>query len=423
MKPRRTSPMQYGRRLVTVAAVSVSLLGSVLAADPVLASTHSTKATLQRDVAAVHATGATAVLAEILDHGRSVRARAGVASLRSNRPVPFGGRFRTGSTTKTFVATVVLQLVGEGRLSLDDPVERWLPGVVAGNGYDGSTITVRQLLNHTSGIFDHTTDEAFVARLLASPFHHYSARALIDIALAHPPYFAPGTAFAYSSTNYIIAGEIIKAVTGRPWHKEVERRIIKPLHLRGTTAPGDDPTIPHPAVRGYNIFTSDPAERVYTDTTLYNMTWAGAAGSLITTTRDESRFYSALLSGRLLAPAQLAEMKKDAAVAPGVGLGIGHQTLSCGTEIWGHTGTVIGYSAYALATGDGSRSVVLAVATTTFSEQQYYDDSGNAAFALLMNVFCPDSAEDPSASRHAVSSVPLGPAWTVPHRLPAVIHG
>jgi D-alanyl-D-alanine carboxypeptidase len=130
--------------------------------------------------------------------------------------------------------------------------------------------------------------------------------------------------------------------------------------------------------------------RVYRDTTDDNMTWAGAAGALTTTTTDENIFYSALFSGQVLAPAQLAEMEKASPNAPpSVGLGVGHQTLDCGTEMWGHTGEVMGYTTYVFSTGDGTRSVVLSMATTTFSDVQFSNDKNAKAFDVIEHVFCP----------------------------------
>src|SRR5882762_4319933 len=108
---------------------------------------------LQPDVNGLRDAGNVGVLAEIVDHGDSTKARAGVAKLGEDNPVPFDGHFRTGSDTKTMVSAVVLLLVGEGKLSLDDSVEKWLPGVIQGNGYNGNNITVRELLQHTSGIY------------------------------------------------------------------------------------------------------------------------------------------------------------------------------------------------------------------------------------------------------------------------------
>lgn len=388
----RQSTTRRGRKVGIAAAALALFFCTLITALPVKALAISQ---LQQDANAVHNIGAVSVLAGVRANGNNANVSAG----EFTRGVPLApspdSRFRAGSLTKTYVATIVLQLVGENKVSLDDKVDRWLPGVIQGNGYDGTKITIRDLLGNTSGLFDYTQDNAFVQpRIDPSAFHvtqfkHYSPNDLINIALSHSPKFAPGSAYAYSNTDYIVLGEVIKAVTGKTWDVQVMNRIVTPLALAGTSAPGDDPTLQYPFVFGYNIFTSDPASRTYTDTTFNNMTWAGAAGALITTTSDENKFMSSLLSGKLLKPAQLAQMKADIPQQPGAGLGIGHQTLSCGVEIFGHTGKVIGYGSYALATGDGSLSVTEGVATTTFTELQYYLDEGNASSTLLQDVFCP----------------------------------
>src|SRR5262249_19201622 len=132
--------------------------------------------------------------------------------------------------TKTFVAAIVLQLVGEGRLSIADTVERWLPGVVPG----GERITLRQLLNHTSGLFDYAEDNTF-GRQLAHPKKVWSPRQLIRIATAHPPLFAPGARWSYSNTGYILLGLIVEQATGNPLGSELRRRIFAPLRLRSTS--------------------------------------------------------------------------------------------------------------------------------------------------------------------------------------------
>lgn len=402
-------------------AIALSLLCStIIAAIPASVSASAATDTLQQDVNALQATGNTGVLAQLVDHGDSTKARAGVAKQGESDPVPFNGRFRTGSDTKTMVSAVVLQLVGEHKLSLDDSVEQWLPGVIQGNGNDGSKITVRQLLNHTSGLFDFTQDNTFLTTILTSEgfkanrFHHYEPQDLINIALAHQPNFAPGTSWSYSNTNYIVVGQIIKAVTGKTWDKELSQRIIKPLSLNSTYVPGDDPTINGPHAHGYNIYTSDPQNRTYTDTTLDNMTWAGAAGAVITTTKDENRFLSALLSGKILAPTQLAEMETTVELAPGVGYGLGilHESFNCpagGTgEFWGHDGGTVGYATYVLATPDGNRSVVVSQSTTTFSDLQYANDSSAALSTLLIHVFCPGTNANSAtaAPQKAMTSAP-----------------
>ena len=171
------------------------------------------------------------------------------AELGHPRPVPARGRFRAGSISKTFLATVVLQLVDERRLRLADPVEKWLPGVVP----DGDRINLRQLLNHTSGLYD------FLLTLPMPPSQEFfdnrwrtwTAAEQLQRAVAHPPNFEPGSAFDYSNTNYVLLGEVIKRVTGRSYGKEIERRIIRPLRLRGTEMPGTSPWIHGPHPHGY----------------------------------------------------------------------------------------------------------------------------------------------------------------------------
>jgi D-alanyl-D-alanine carboxypeptidase len=385
------------RRVIGAGFAVIGLLvGTGLAAPAAIARPNATRTVLQHDVDALHAAGVTGVLAEVVDHGRPSYARAGSAFRGTHIPVPTNGRFRIGSITKTFVATIIMQLVGAGRLSLEDSVEKWLPGVIDGNGYDGSRVTIRELLQHTSGIFDYTEDATFqdtlgsAAAFDATRFKHYSPQDVIAIALAHPPLFPPGTGWHYASTNYVLLGQVIKAVTGHTWVTELYRRIILPLHLTGTSVPGDNPLLPLPAIGGDNIYTQDPANRTYTDTTVANLSWGDAAGSLVSTTADVNRFYRALFDGELVSPALLAQMKTSSPVAPpSVGLGFGFQTLDCGVEINGFEGTVLGYDSYVLSNDDGTKTITLFIGTTTFTEQQFYDDSHLGAFNVVEHAFCP----------------------------------
>jgi D-alanyl-D-alanine carboxypeptidase len=321
---------------------------------------------LHDQVVAIQRTGATGVLAEVTTGRRQLQARAGVANVDTGAPVPYGTEFRIGSTTKTFVATVVLQLVGERRLSLDDTVERWLPGVVSGNGNDGSRITVRQLLQHTSGIYNYTEDFPAIASTAAFQAHRfdtYTPQQLVGIAMRHAPNFAPGTSWSYSNTNYILAGMIINRVTGRSWTHEVSERIIRPLGLRHTITPGTYPFIPGRHAQGYSNFGSGPT----IDVTAINPSAADSAGSMISTTDDLNRFLAALVGGRLLRPAQLTEMETTVRApeldgfVPGAryGLGLGWAPLSCGGGYYSHPGDVPGYHTRDGITPDGRRSVVV----------------------------------------------------------------
>ncbi|MFI0925190.1 serine hydrolase domain-containing protein [Streptomyces sp. NPDC021012] len=272
-------------------------------------------------------------------------------------------RFRVGSITKTFTATVLLQLQAEGRIDLDDPVEKWLPGVVRGNGHDGSRITVRQLLNHTSGIYSYTSDPAFQARVFGPDFleHRYDTwtpQQLVSVAMAHKPDFEPGTSWNYSNTNFVLAGMVIEKVTGRPYGKAVENRIIKPLKLRATTVPGTRSAMPEPSSPAYSKLSRDVNAPVH-DVSALNPSIAGAAGEIISDSRDLQTFYRALLKGRLLTKQGLNEMTTTVPISPTVGYGLGlmKDELSCGVEVWGHGGGIHGSSSFAQATRDGEHSL------------------------------------------------------------------
>ena len=198
------------------------------------------------------------VLADVHIGGRELRGTSGVANLVTRAPVNANGFFRIGSNTKTFLSVVVLQLAAEHRLSLDDTVDHWLPGVVHGNGNDGAVITIRELLQHTSGLHNYTDDlQAQITSVKAYrklEFHQFSRMDLLKIALAHKPYFAPGAGWHYSNTNYILLGMIIEKVTHRPWASEVARRIAGPLGLHHTFAPGTSIRLPRPHATGYLFF-------------------------------------------------------------------------------------------------------------------------------------------------------------------------
>lgn len=392
-------------RVIAIAVSAVLLFGAAGAS----AAPAGTQARLQSYANQLQSAGAAGVLIDLRDDGDAIRARAGEAILGTNIAVPWGAHFRTGSTTKTFVSTVILQLVGEGKLSLDDSLEHWLPGVIQGNGYDGSQITVRQMLNHTSGIFDYTFDDDFFATLdtpqsfQANRFRTYTPEQLIDIALAHPPVFEPGTNWEYSNTNYVVAGEVIKAVTGKAWDVEVRQRIIKPLGLTGTSSPRTNPTLPIPFALGYHLYGND--DDVYTDTTLHNMSWAGSTGDMITTTKDENRFLRALMSGKLLRPTQLAEMKTIVPLGEGAGYGLGLVWLSLPCDergFWSHDGGTVGYLTSNGVTDDGKRSIVASLSTTTFTDEQYAVDTSVLLADLLNEALC--IGED--AATQAAPTVP-----------------
>lgn len=355
---------------------------------------------LQQDVNKLRNIGTTGVLA-VTSYGEMMtRARAGVAEIGTNTPVDWESHVRIGSNTKTFVATVLLQLEAEGKLSLSDTVERWLPGVVQGNGNHGEHITIHQLLQHTSGLFDYVQDPAFGATISTpgafdqNRLTTYSPQQLVAIAVSHAPNFAPGARWEYSNTNYILAGMVINAVTGNTWDKEVKDRIITPLGLTSTSEPGTNPVLPTPFSHGYQLFGTNGE---YHDVTLHNMTWGGAAGSLISKPAEVNRFFKALMKGQLLPQNQLAKMQTTVPMGrdyeelwPGAayGLGLMRINLPCGGVYWSHGGDVLGFNNTNGVTPDGERSAMVANMTNTFADAIFAENSIRNSDALVQHALC-----------------------------------
>ncbi|MDX3224948.1 serine hydrolase domain-containing protein [Streptomyces sp. ME19-01-6] len=321
--------------------------------------------------------GGPGALVEMRDRRGGAMLTSGVADVKSHAPVRRDSRFRIGSMTKPFVATVMLQLVGEYRVVLDAPVERYLPGVVRGHGNDGRRITVRQLLQHTSGLPDILTYLS-PKEVLNDPLAHHDTRDLVKIALAHPPIFEPGTGWRYSNTGYLLAGMVIEKVTGHTYGEEIRRRIITPLGLRATYVPGDASAIPGPHPRGY-VRPGEDAPLM--DITLINPSVAGSAGEMISSGADLNRFLDALVRGRLLRPAQLREMMKTRPTGNpdgrAYGLGLESRPLPCGGLYWGHSGDILGYATAGGATVDGRRATVMVNVGPGSSDAQ--DDDMKAA--------------------------------------------
>ncbi|USL11704.1 MULTISPECIES: serine hydrolase [Bacillus cereus group] len=280
------------------------------------------------------------VIAGGLKDGKRWSYATGTASYEIPRPVEPNFSFRIGSITKTFTASVVLQLAEEKQLNLEDTVEKWLPGVVQGNGYDGSKITIRQLLNHTSGIAAYTDLDMRDITLPQNPFRYYSTDELISLALAKPPVFAPGEGWDYSNTNTVIAGEIIRKVTGDTYAEQIRKRFIEPLGLKETFVMEASSHIPGKHANGYNM---DRSGRLY-DLTEINQSWANAAGDMVSTVKDLTTFFSALLGGQLLNQELMNQMftTVDSPIGK-VGLGVYEEKTPEGQSYWGHAGGTFGF--------------------------------------------------------------------------------
>jgi D-alanyl-D-alanine carboxypeptidase len=316
------------------------------------------------------------VLARRTGGGLTVAAR-GVADLRTGRPARPGDRYRIGSVTKTMVAVVVLQLVAERQLSLDDRVATWLPGL----GLD-ERITVRNLLQQTSGFRTDTRVFSPPRSYESNRFRYFRPEELVEIALTNPaPRPAPGTHWEYSNTNYVLAGLLVEKVTGRSVRAELRRRIFRPLGLTGTSFPEASPVIAGRHLRGY--LPGGPGQP-WVDTTVYSVSWAWAAGAVVSTARDETAFLRALMSGRLL-PDRLLDVMLDAGEW-GYGLGIYPYPLACapGGVVWGHNGMVFGYHSAVFSTSDGSRQASIGANAWLVDETGALDPIAEQAAAAAL---------------------------------------
>ncbi|MYW02470.1 serine hydrolase [Streptomyces sp. SID3343] len=365
--------------MVTVAAAATALAVVAVPSAAFASPQKTDRSGLRQGLDDITANGAVGALMEVRGDGGEWRATSGVAELGTTREVPTHGRFRVGSITKTFVATVVLQLVDEGWLRLDDSVERWMPGVVPG----GDRITVRQLLNHTSGVPDYrqTLPMPPTPEFEADRFRTWTATELIRRAVAQAPTSEPGARYAYSNTGYLLLGEIIRKVTGRSYAREIERRLIKPLRLRGTSLPGTSSGIPGPHPHGY-IPVRQGNETQLVDFTRMNPSLMGAGGEMISTTEDLNRFMAELVGGRLLSSRLLDEMKTAGVEGRQYGLGLQWQDTSCGVRVYGNDGDALAYQAWSFSTEDRRRQVTIALTP------DFRGDPDDAVEALLDKAIC-----------------------------------
>jgi D-alanyl-D-alanine carboxypeptidase len=338
---------------------------------------------LQRLTRDLLAAGAPGVIVRVDDgHGRPVEITAQADWTKRDHRLAPDDEFRMGSNTKTMMATLVLQLVAAGRLALTDPVQKWLPGQVP----DGAAITLKMLLQHTSGLFDYTNDDRLLPSVLGKDPHPWTSEELLAIGVSNPPKFPPGTKWEYSNTNYAAIGAVLEHVTGQSLATLVRQRIAGPLGLRHTYYP-EDATWHGPHARGYepdaaHMPAEVPAEvrdlagpkhDDHVDVSGNSPRWGGAAGAIVSTTEDWSRFYQALMSGKLLPPAQLAQMRDTVPVrpgqpdSPGYGLGIDTRKTACGT-VWEHDGGLPGYLSANFTDSTGRRTGSVLLTTEFFSE-------------------------------------------------------
>jgi D-alanyl-D-alanine carboxypeptidase len=281
--------------------------------------------------------------------------RAGVAGLAdrgAHVPMRATDRYRIASLTKAFVSVVVLQLESEGKLDIDDPIEKYLPHVVP----NGNAISLRELMNHTSGLYDYSDDPAFSQAVFDNPERTWTPLELAALGLKHAPYFAPGDNYHYSNTNYILLGLVVETVDRKPLAESLQQRIVGPLGLTATSLPTTIQLAPD-FVHGYLSLDNSPLIDL---APLISPSIGWSAGGLVSNAPDVTTFYRALLTGKLLPPVQLNEMETPSTNAGTYGLGVDNSS-PCGRAL-GHLGDFSNaWRNEVLATKNGKREAVVMV--------------------------------------------------------------
>ncbi|UBU08468.1 serine hydrolase domain-containing protein [Nonomuraea gerenzanensis] len=324
---------------------------------------------LRKAIEEIVASGFLGVSLRVHDERGEWTGSAGTAELGGTAEPPIDGHARIGSNTKTFTAALMLLLVAEGKIELDTPVAGHLPGF----GLD-RRITVRRLLQHTSGLFNFTGevyDDGSIVHGVPVPygttgkewvdnrFRTYRPQELVELALSKQARFEPGAGWSYSNTNYVLARLLIEKITGRSLAEEMRRLILDPLGLSGTVVPDASPELPEPHAHLYYRYDDAGQERTI-DVTRYNPTWVSTGGDMISTTRDLHTFISALMGGRLLPAPLLEEMCTPVATGlPGMeyGLGVFVQETDGGGTVITHNGGNVGSMTLMYSTPDGGRTM------------------------------------------------------------------
>jgi D-alanyl-D-alanine carboxypeptidase len=392
----RRTRVQILAGLTAVLAVLTELTPAQAATAP----SPPPRSALQAAENAVVAAGITGLSVEVRDENGTWRSVAGHAAVNTQRPPNAAGEFRVGSITKSFIATMVLQLIAEKRIQLDAPISDYLPGLLPYK----QNITVHELLQHRSGLVDYANMQPSVLwptpqALSTRRFRTYTPLQLVHTATAKPLLFTPGTQWSYSNTNYIVLGLLIEKLTRHSVATELQRRIIGPLGLRHTYLAGVIPFLPNPAEHGYEQLA---AGAPLTDVTTYNMTWAFSAGAIVSTTDDLNRFYRAVLTAKLFPSAQLSEMEQTVPIntIDGYGLGL-MRAQACAGSIWGHDGSVPGFLTYSFSSADGQRQITVSMDRSLTVPAAVPEALNN----LLLTEFCYGAGTRPSVLPNSVPVV------------------
>jgi D-alanyl-D-alanine carboxypeptidase len=330
---------------------------------------------LSAAIGKVHRAGVLGVFAEVRDGDQVWRGAAGIADVGTGRPVTPDMRHRVGSITKTFTAAAVLQQVERGQIGLDMPIGHYLPRLVPGER--GNAITVRMLINHTSGLaeylpYAYPSLKAFPLLANTTPeslddnrFTRFHPAELIEMGVKAPAVGTPGgTPGIYSNTNYQLLCQLLEHVTGVTAEQCITQNVIERAGLRDTELPtGSHVGGPHSQMYEAWFGMIDPPR----DYSVYDMSWVGPAASLISTVADLNRFYALLLAGEIVNGSSLAQMQHTVPVISfegkkiDYGLGLHKMEIPGHGTFWGHDGTVWGAGAMSMIRDDGKRQMSVAV--------------------------------------------------------------
>jgi len=378
--------------VIAVAAIAVALDRTVFSGEQTVSSAPKD---VRSQVQALVSGSIPGAMLVVQQGDRSYTVTAGYADKATKTPMRAGDTFQIGSTTKTYTAVLVMRLVAEGKIALDDPISKYLPGLLP----DGKRITIRELLSHTSGLYDFGSDARFVAPYLHGRFDYvWTPRQMVGFAATKPLAFAPGTKFSYSNTNYIVLALLAERVGGESYEKQLADYIFRPLRLNHTSLPASSKALPD--VHGYVALGAHgkAADATPVDSAALTPAFAWSAGGIRSTANDEADFFRGLFSGKLLPPAQVAAMEDTSGTGGAYGLGImptggyGYEwrsytkaiTTTCG-RAWGHGGAFPGYYQLPISSPDGSRQAVLLVNTdeTLLSPAQY-----KQVYNVLASAYC-----------------------------------
>jgi D-alanyl-D-alanine carboxypeptidase len=383
--------MGITQRIVLVLTAAAAVVATAAAAPGAEQEYRSVQRMLDRMTTVDGLPGAQAV---VVGRGRSVTLTSGVGDRGTGAPMPgAGGHVRGASNVKPMLATVILQLVADGRVALDAPVRTYLPGIIPPKAGDDGRITVRHLLQHTSGLHNHSEELPIGAGF--TPFKHYTRKDLLDLGFSKGPDFRPGEDWHYSNTGYVVLGMIVEQVTGHSWRDEIRSRIFDRLGMTESYFPADyDYGLRRPHARGYLQLPIPGGGIATADVTEFDPSSTDANGSGVTTPRDLLRFYQALLSGRLVRADLLTEMQRarpvpDPRLKLSYGLGLGKMELPCGGEAWGHGGNLEGFQTLTGVVVDRNGRIVKAAnvfTNTTFTEANIA--GGMDQFTTLFTALC-----------------------------------